>query len=398
LVVLEKTELWKTTSSSTRPSINTFRILEGHGSTLKGCPAKRSEGGLTSEGGNFHESHHDGEHIGRQNMKRVLRTLAVIFLIAVMGYVVRALSGQFEPQLNLYIGVTSFFALLLSWESLQFANRWLNRVYPFEKNIVGRIVIQLVIGAGIAVTIRLMIFFFGEPYVPFRLDKLFLAATWLLFVAGASVINCFFIIGYFIDKWKESIVQAERLEKEKAVVQFDNLKNQLNPHFLFNALTSLNGLISENQGLASQFLQHMSKVYRYVLQNKDKNFVTVQTELEFIQNYVFLLKTRYEKALTIAIDVRADAMERTIVPVTLQILIENAIKHNVVDQNSPLSIDIASIGNYLIVSNNLQNKKIVEASNKQGLDNLKSLYRFMTDNPVMIEQTDTRFSVKVPLV
>lgn len=331
-------------------------------------------------------------------MKRVLRTLAVIFLIAVMGYVVRALSGQFEPQLNLYIGVTSFFALLLSWESLQFANRWLNRVYPFEKNIVGRIVIQLVIGAGIAVTIRLMIFFFGEPYVPFRLDKLFLAATWLLFVAGASVINCFFIIGYFIDKWKESIVQAERLEKEKAVVQFDNLKNQLNPHFLFNALTSLNGLISENQGLASQFLQHMSKVYRYVLQNKDKNFVTVQTELEFIQNYVFLLKTRYEKALTIAIDVRADAMERTIVPVTLQILIENAIKHNVVDQNSPLSIDIASIGNYLIVSNNLQNKKIVEASNKQGLDNLKSLYRFMTDNPVMIEQTDTRFSVKVPLV
>jgi two-component system LytT family sensor kinase len=331
-------------------------------------------------------------------MKRVLRTIGIIFCIALLGYVVRAVSGQFEPRLNAIIGVMSFFTLMLAWESLLFVNRWLNRIYPFERNVGGRIVIQLVIGAGIAVSIRLMIFLFGEPYVPFQLDKLFLAATWLLFVAGASVINCFFVIGYFVDKWKESIVQAERLEKEKAVVQFDNLKNQLNPHFLFNALTSLNGLISENQGLASQFLQHMSKVYRYVLQNKDKNFVTVQTELDFIQNYVFLLKTRYEQALTIAIDVRADALERTIVPVTLQILIENAIKHNVIDRNSPLSIDISSIGNYLIVSNNLQNKKIVEASNKQGLDNLKSLYRFMTDNPVMVEQTDTRFSVKVPLV
>ena len=331
-------------------------------------------------------------------MRRLLRAIGIILLIAIVGYVVRALSGQFSTQLNGMIAVMSFFVLLGAWESLYFVNRWLNRVYPFEKNIGGRIVIQLAIGAGIAIVLRLLIFLFGEPYLPFRLDKMFLAATWLLFVVGASVINCVFVTGYFIDRWKESIVQSERLEKEKAMVQFDNLKNQLNPHFLFNALASLNGLISENQGLASQFLQHMSKVYRYVLQNKDKNFVTLQTELDFIRNYIFLLQTRYEHGLNISVDVRADALERTIVPVTLQILIENAIKHNAVDKNNPLSIDITTIGNYLIVSNNLQNKKIVEASNKQGLDNLRSLYRFMTDNPVMIEQTDTRFAVKVPLV
>jgi two-component system LytT family sensor kinase len=331
-------------------------------------------------------------------VKRFLRAAGIIFIFATVAWALRTISGQFEPGLNRVITVVSYFLILLSWETLWFINRWLNRFYPFERSIAGRIVIQFALGALMALIIRFLIYEFGEPFLPFKLDSMFLVATWALYVLAASVINCVLVTSYFLDRWKESIVRAERLEKEKAQVQFDNLKNQLNPHFLFNALTSLNGLIFENQGLASQFLQHLSKVYRYVLQNKDKNFVALQTEMDFIQNYIFLLRTRFEHALTINVDIRSDALERAIVPVTLQILIENAIKHNIVDKSSPLSIDISSIGNYLVVSNNLQGKKIVESSNKQGLDNLKSLYRFLTDNPVVVEQTDTRFAVKVPLV
>jgi two-component system LytT family sensor kinase len=331
-------------------------------------------------------------------MKRFLTTTGILLAVAFIAYVIRAASGQFDADLNRIIGIVSFFLLMLSWQCLSLVNLWLNRVLPYERSIAGRIAVQFLLGGLVAVLIRFLIYQFGEPFLPFTLDRMFLAATWALYILAASVINSVFVTGYFLARWKETIVKAERLEKEKAQVQFDNLKNQLNPHFLFNALTSLNGLISENQGLASQFLQHLSKVYRYVLQNKDKNFVTLTTELDFIQNYIFLLRTRFEQGLTINVDIRTDALERAIVPVTLQILIENAIKHNVVDKNSPLSIDISSIGNYLIVSNNLQNKKTVEASNKQGLDNLRSLYKFMTDNPVMIEQTDTRFAVKVPLL
>lgn len=332
-------------------------------------------------------------------MKRLAITLGVVLLITFGAYVVRMVSGQFDPLLNRIIFIVSFFLIFFSWEALLFINRLLNRLYPFERGIAARIVIQFAAGAGVALVIRFLIYEFGEPLLPFTLDRMFLAATWLLYILAASVINSIFITAYFIERWKESIITAERLEKEKAQVQFDNLKNQLNPHFLFNALTSLNSLIFENQGLASQFLQHLSKVYRYVLQNKDRSFVSLQTELDFIQNYIFLLQTRFGQALVIDIDIRSDARDRAIVPVTLQILIENAIKHNVVDKSSPLSIDISSIGNYLVISNNLQNKKkLVETSNKQGLDNLRSLYRFMTDNPVVIEQTDTRFSVKVPLV
>jgi LytS/YehU family sensor histidine kinase len=227
---------------------------------------------------------------------------------------------------------------------------------------------------------------------------MFLAATWFLYALASVVVNGIFIIGFFIEQWKISLVRAERLEKEKTQVQFDNLKNQLNPHFLFNALTSLNSLIFENQGLASQFLQHLSKVYRYVLQNKDKNFVTVQTELDFIQNYVFLLRTRFEVALTITFRIDDHSKDKAIVPVTLQILIENALKHNIVDKDRPLSIRIETNDEYLVVSNNLQVRKLVETSNKQGLDNLKSLYAFLTDKPVRIESNEGQFSVSVPLV
>jgi two-component system LytT family sensor kinase len=249
-----------------------------------------------------------------------------------------------------------------------------------------------------ALTLRFLLYEIGEPFLTVKLDTMFLAATWFLYVLASVIINSIFITDYFIDQWKVSLVKAERLEKEKTQVQFDNLKNQLNPHFLFNALTSLNSLIFENQALASQFLQHLSKVYRYVLQNKDKNFVTVQTEMDFIQNYVFLLNTRFESALTITFRVDAEFREKAIVPVTLQILIENALKHNVVDKDRPLSIRIETNDDYLVVSNNLQLRKLVETSNKQGLDNLKSLYKYLTDKPVKVGSNEAGFSVGVPLV
>jgi hypothetical protein len=285
------------------------------------------------------------------------------------------------------------------WESLRHVNIGLNKVYPFERHLTGRILLQLMIGAVIGLVIRFLVYKFGEPYVPFKLDSLFIAATWVIYGGMIPVVvNLGFFTVYFMDRWKASIIEAERLEKEKSQVQFDNLKNQLNPHFLFNALTSLNSLIFENQKLASEFLQQLSKVYRYVLQNKDKNFVLLATELDFISHYVQLLETRFQGGLKINFDVNGASREKAIVPVTLQILIENAIKHNIVDKDKRLTIDILTVGDYLVVSNNLQTRKTVQTSNKQGLENLKSLYRFLTEKPVLIEPTADRYYVKIPLI
>jgi len=305
---------------------------------------------------------------------------------------------EFGLKLQLYILLNTLIFVPLSWEALRFVNHYLDKAFPFERNISVRIVIQILIGGVIGLLVRFIIFLFGEPYLPFKLDELFSLATWGLFPLVTVAVNLGFFTNYFIDRWKDGLVEAERLEKEKSQVQFDNLKNQLNPHFLFNALTSLNSLIFEDQKLASAFLQQLAKVYRYLLQNKDKNFVSLTTELGFIQHYVSLLETRFHGGVKINFNISPELSERAVVPVTLQILIENALKHNIVDKTKPLIIDVFTSGDYLVVSNNLQMRKTVETSNQQGLENLKSLYGFLTDKPVLIEPTADRFYVKVPLI
>jgi sensor histidine kinase YesM len=336
---------------------------------------------------------------GYKSLKQFLTTYAYIVGFGVFTFVVRlAKFNEFTTHQQVVIFLVSLLLAIVFWESLRYTNYWLNKVYPFEQNLSGRIVVQLVLGMVIGLTIRLMVYYWGEPHLPFKLDSLFVAATWALYIIAPTALNLVFFTKYFIDRWKVSIVRAERLEKEKSQVQFDNLKNQLNPHFLFNALTSLNSLIFENQQLASEFLQQLSKVYRYVLQHKNKNFVVLRTEVEFIAHYIQLLETRFCGALKVNLQISEEAKEKAIVPVTLQILIENAIKHNIADKTKPLIIDVMSVGDYLVVSNNLQVRRNVETSNRQGLDNLKSLYKFLTEKPVIIEPTEERFYVKVPLL
>jgi hypothetical protein len=330
--------------------------------------------------------------------KRILITNCILLVGSFVAYYVRVLSGSFSRELNFILFWVFWGFMMLLVEGLYRINAFLNKRLPFRKNVARRIAVQIACGVVYAIVLRLLLYRLGEPYLNMKLDSMFLAATWFLYALASIIVNSIFITLYLAAQWRDSLVKSERLEKEKTQVQFDNLKNQLNPHFLFNALTSLNSLIFENQGLASQFLQHLSKVYRYVLQNKDKNFVSVETELDFIQNYVFLLRTRFEAALTITFKIDVHSKDKAIVPVTLQILIENALKHNVVDKDRPLSISIETNDDYLVVSNNLQVRKLVETSNKQGLENLKTLYSFLTDKPVKIESGETNFAVSVPLV
>ena len=219
-------------------------------------------------------------------------------------------------------------------------------------------------------------------------------ATEILVVTLLNVIH---FAKYSLNKWRENALRATNLEKEKSQVQFDNLKNQLNPHFLFNSLTSLDSLIHENPALASDFLRQLAKVFRYVLQNKEKGLVNLETELNFIKNYVALLRTRFGESLSINFNISIDVLDLQIAPVTLQILIENALKHNIINQANPLIINIFNQEQYLFIENAIQLKKQVETSNGQGLNNLKSLYSFLSDKEVLIEQNEV-FSVKIPLI
>jgi hypothetical protein len=336
------------------------------------------------------------ERIGYKSVKQFRYTYSIMLGLSVVASLIRYFKFP-EFSLSWPANLLIVFAgMVFIWESLRAIDLFLNRAFPYERNLAGRIALQLFIGALFGLFIRLLIYFFGEPHFPIHLDKLFLATTWVVYAIFPAFINLIFFTLYFIRKWKEELLKAERLEKEKTQVQFDSLKNQLNPHFLFNALASLNSLITEDQQLASKFLQQLSKVYRYVLQHKDESVVSMQTELDFIQNYIFLAETRFGGALSITVKLDTYYLDRRVVPVTTQVLLENAFKHNVMEQERPLKIEIFSEPDYLVIRNNLQLRRNVENSNKQGLENLKSLYQYLSAKPILIEETENQFTVKIP--
>lgn len=192
--------------------------------------------------------------------------------------------------------------------------------------------------------------------------------------------------------------KAQELEKEKALVMYENLKQHLNPHFLFNSLTSLSSLIRIDQEMAGHFLDRMSKIYRYILKNRDSETVTLKDELDFVQLFIDLQKTRFEESLQVHVQVEEEHLLRRIAPVTLQNLVENAIKHNSLSKNKPLVVDIISTDDYLMVRNNLQEKSFVETSNKTGLQSMRSLYGYLTRLPLVVDVTDGYFTVKIPLI
>jgi LytS/YehU family sensor histidine kinase len=192
--------------------------------------------------------------------------------------------------------------------------------------------------------------------------------------------------------------KAQQLEKEKAQVMYESLKQQLNPHFLFNSLTSLSGLIDTDQRLAGDFLKQMSKIYRYILKSRDSETVKLKEEIEFVQTYISLQQTRFKTGLKVQILVSEEEGQKKIPPVTLQNLVENAIKHNIIDTDSPLIIEMFTDNGYLVIKNNLQRKRVVETSNKQGLSSLQSLYSYLSSKPVIIEEDAQEFRIKLPLI
>ncbi len=238
--------------------------------------------------------------------------------------------------------------------------------------------------------------------LPIHIGTLFYRTNWFWALLALGVIGL--LVGFFRFRSGQAVqiyylqVQATRLERDKTRIQYQNLINHLNPHFLFNSLTSLNSLIVSSPRAASTFLRKLSVIYRYILQNKDKELVTLDEELAFVQHYIDLQTTRFDAGLCFEIDVATADRARRIVPVTLQNLFENAIKHNTLSDDSPLLIRVYSDGEYLYVANNLQRKRFVETSNKQGLTSLQSLYGYLNRRPVEVSETTTNFVVKVPLL
>ncbi|GAB4034259.1 ligand-binding sensor domain-containing protein [Spirosoma gilvum] len=237
--------------------------------------------------------------------------------------------------------------------------------------------------------------------LPIYIDTLFYKSPWFWMLISLVVAGLLYVFIRYRAQQTAKLhhlhLQATRLERDKAEIHYQNLINHLNPHFLFNSLTSLNSLIISKPKDASVFLRKLSFIYRYILQNKDKELVSLQDELTFAQNYIALQESRFGEALQINIRIDDRYLTRQIVPVTIQNLLENAIKHNVLSDEDPLTIQIYTADETLFVVNSLQKKVFVETSHKQGLASLKSVYHYLGTREVIVTETDSAFTVAIPL-
>lgn len=212
------------------------------------------------------------------------------------------------------------------------------------------------------------------------------------------VISLFFHAVYYYKEAQKTKVKEQKFIAGTASAKFDALKNQLDPHFLFNSLNVLTSLIEENPQNAQKFTTSLSKVYRYVLEQKSKDLVTVDEELKFANTYMTLLKMRFEDSIIFEIPDKSSNPESRVVPLSLQLLLENAVKHNMVTSGKPLHIKIYEDGDYLVVMNNLQPKQIVKKSSGVGLENIKQRYNLLSNKTVIINQRAKDFAVAIPML
>ncbi|GAB3325607.1 hypothetical protein GCM10027299_23950 [Larkinella ripae] len=204
---------------------------------------------------------------------------------------------------------------------------------------------------------------------------------------------------YSLNRWRENTLEKEQLKKVNLQSQYESLKSQVNPHFLFNSLNSLSSLIADEPDRAEEFVDEMSKVYRYLLQTNEGELTTLNTELTFIQSYFHLLKTRYGSGIQMDVNIADPYGDYLLPPLTLQMLVENAVKHNVIHANKPLLIEIKTtqVGR-LVVRNNRQQKTGRVASNQVGLSNIAAKYRLLAQNDPVVTADSSYFTVALPLM
>lgn len=272
--------------------------------------------------------------------------------------------------------------------------------FPSIHDSLKRILILFGINACImACLVSLVLWVYDAAHIlGFRLNQ----GLWIqLLIAGfiSTIVNMalYETVGFFY--WiKSSELKRERLEKEQLQSQFESLKEQVNPHFLFNSLNSLSSLISKDPERAEEFVEEMSRVYRYLLRSNEEQLTTLRREVEFIESYNLLLKTRFGNGFQPVIRIEEEMKEYLLPPMTLQLLIENAVKHNIVDPDKPLIVQLFTNNERLIVSNNLQKKNKPVASNKIGLNNIIAKYKLLNHRGVDIKETPEAFTVVLPLI
>ena len=343
-------------------------------------------------------------HIKPLSYSKKESLIAIIFLppfAFVLNYVMFG-NAYFSSLKNFVLAtVLTLAIILLTYISCGMVAIVLSNRYPKYSQTFTRIAIGLLAYVAIMAA-AISIIFWGYDYIGFlgyQLNSNQYAWCLLIGIFCNILATSLNEGAAFFEKWRKLVDEAENLKKENLQSQLEGLKGQVNPHFLFNSLNSLSSLISEDPEKAEKFLDEMSKVYRYLLRTNEEGLTTLESEMQFIYSYFHMLKTRYGDGLDMETKIDDHYLHYQIPPLTLQMLVENAVKHNMILKQNPLKILIMTTNSArLVVSNNLQRKDRMVSSNRVGLTNIVNKYRLMKKEEISVRDDGKEFAVVVPLI
>lgn len=324
-----------------------------------------------------------------------------IFIVIV---VIELLDGG-TVSFDYALAITFTYTMLYS-SSLHLANTilfvQLDKAFKNDRFAKIRIVIGFIASFLTSILVIFLVRLFINLVLEFKSLTDFIAkenfSNYILPIVFTFIITLIIHLIYLYKWYQENKVTEQKIIASTASAKFESLKNQIDPHFLFNSLNVLSSLIEENPDNAQKFTTSLSKIYRYVLEQKDKELVTVQEELAFAKTYMNLLKMRFENSITYTLPEDFGNDETKVVPLALQLLLENTIKHNVVSENKPLHIKIYYKDNYLVIENNLQKKEVLQDRQGVGLQNIISRYAILSERKVLINETKETFAVYLPIL
>ena len=326
----------------------------------------------------------------------VLRTL-VFVILSVLIYM--QAEQRREPHLINLLWLLS--CLYFMWFGNTLLTWFLDTKLTWEKNIKSRFVTQLVISLFYSLLIINLSYLIFKSYFTDTPPILSQVIT-LNFYGILVVLPVFaFYFGFhFVKAWQNSKIESEKYQKESVKSQLESLKNHLDPHFLFNNLNILSSLIDKDTEGSKEYLNKFAEVYRFMLRSNSSELVSLSKELEFAEAYLHLLKTRFSHNFNVDFQIPKKNSNHHLPPLTIQMLLENCVKHNIVSKDKPLNIQVKCEGDgTLSVSNTLQKKKIANNHKSgSGLDNIMTRYKYFTNKPVEIIETSESFKVKVPLI
>lgn len=279
---------------------------------------------------------------------------------------------------------------------------YLNKSFPWNEAPKKRLVWGVIISTIFNVALLILLIMFlatvieGQP-IESAFSRRY-AGTYIIALIITLVIS---LIGYsyfFFKQVEQEKIINEKLRREKVTAELNALRSQVNPHFLFNSFNVLSGLIDEDQKKAQKFLGGLSKIYRYILEQKDENISSLEDEIKFAHQYLDLHKIRFENSIFLDVDIDKTLYERNIPSLSLQLLLENAVKHNAFDTNQPLQIQIKSQGDLIIVSNNIRKRSHLNGSSGIGLKNIAERYKLREINGFNIDESNNQFTVTLPLL